>query len=305
MKKLLVLTLAGACNVATAQTPANNPMPDGSRDMYLGLGVLSAPEYEGGRERQVSAVPLLQAEWSNGIFVSGVSVGMHLSGSPKVEFGPLLTYQGRRDETGTSKGPDGVSGGLGGPAFPSSALPPPEVNKPPTEPGFGTASGDVSVRTDGNRLAGIRPLKARLLGGGFFNYYVAPSVRLTSTALAGAGRDGDGALLTLGLQSISNNVGAHHAVSVSAGLTLVNASYNRSYFGVTAKEAVTSHNRAYTPGGGLKDVHLGVRWNWTLAPSWLISSSARVSHLQGDAKQSPLVERPTNFTVSTGLAYRF
>jgi outer membrane protein len=55
MVKLFVLALAGACGVAHAQTPAANPMPDGSRDMYVGLGAQYAPRYEGAAARRTTA----------------------------------------------------------------------------------------------------------------------------------------------------------------------------------------------------------------------------------------------------------
>jgi hypothetical protein len=47
MNKLLFLALSAACGTTWAQTPATNPMPDGSRDMYVGLGVQSAPRWDG------------------------------------------------------------------------------------------------------------------------------------------------------------------------------------------------------------------------------------------------------------------
>ena len=52
-------------------------------------------------------------------------------------------------------------------------------------------------------------------------------------------------------------------------------------------------------------VFASARWNWALSPSWMLSSSVRVARLSGDARRSPLAERPTQTTVSTGLAYRF
>ncbi len=310
MKKLFLLTIAGACNVAAAQTPANNPMPDGSRDMYLGLGVLSAPKYEGARARRVAALPLVQAEWSTGIFISGSTAGMHLSSNPKMEFGPLLSYQAERTEAGVTVGPGGVTGGLS-----NSMAPPASVDKPgivppivagPDTPAY-PAGGDVTVgvRRSANRLYGMDEVKARVVGGGFFNYYLTPRVRLTSNLLAGAGNKHDGVLLALGVQQISSTIGEHHALSLSGGVTLINSSYGRSYFGVTATEALRSGNRAYRPDGGIKDVHVGLRWNWTLSPSWILSTGVRVARLQGDAKHSPLVERPTTFLVSSGLAYRY
>ena len=61
----------------------------------------------------------------------------------------------------------------------------------------------------------------------------------------------------------------------------------------------------YRPGGGLKDAHLGLRWNWAFTPSWMLTSNLQLVRLAGDARHSPLVERPTNLTVSTAIAYRF
>ena len=51
MHKFLALALASACSVSHAHTPATNPMPDGSRDMFVGLGLVSAPLYEGAHDR--------------------------------------------------------------------------------------------------------------------------------------------------------------------------------------------------------------------------------------------------------------
>jgi outer membrane scaffolding protein for murein synthesis (MipA/OmpV family) len=290
MTKLLSLVvtagvLAGlfAGGMAQAQTPATNPMPDGSRDMYAGLGVQSAPRYEGTGSRKVSALPVLQVEWSNGVFISGMSAGMHLSGSPTVEYGPLLAVQPGRDETGTGTQVDGVGRTplVGGPG-PS----------PKTIEGAG-------------RLAGMDEIGVRLQLGGFYNVYLSPQWRLTSSVLLGAGREHDGARLELGVQRLAAVDGERHRVSLAAGLGVVNRQYNATYFGVTAEEAARSRFAPYQPGGGVQDVHLGARWNWAFTPSWMLTSSLQAKRLLGSASRSPLTERPTNLTVSTAIAYRF
>jgi outer membrane scaffolding protein for murein synthesis (MipA/OmpV family) len=283
MNKLLVLALATLCSAASAQTPAINPMPDGSRDMYAGLGVLSGPRYDGAGSRKTSAVPVFQVQWSNGIFISGMSAGMHLSTRPSLEFGPLLQVQPARTDGGTGfvvvyPGDHG-----GSPSF---------------LPQLERAVAD-------NPLMGMDKLQARLLGGAFFNYYLAPQWRLTSSWLYGAGNGHNGAIAELGLQRLAVGLGAHHTLSFSGGLTVVNRKYNQAYFGVTQDEWVRSGNPVYEPAGGLQDARLGVRWNWTLSPSWLLTSNVQAVRLLGSAKNSPLVERPTNLTVSTALAYRF
>jgi outer membrane scaffolding protein for murein synthesis (MipA/OmpV family) len=284
MNKLLALALVStmAGSLAHAQTPAANPMPDGSRDMYAGLGVQSAPRYEGTGSRKVSALPVLQVEWSNGMFISGMSAGMHLSNSPTVEYGPLLAVLPGRYESGTGAGVGGVGSTL--------------VHT--------VAPGEKAMALGGG-LAGMDEIGARLQYGGFYNVYLNPQWRLTSSVLAGAGADHDGARLDLGVQRLAAVLGERHRVSLSAGVGVVNSRYNESYFGVTALEATRSRFPAYRPGGGLQDVHVGARWSWVLTPSWMLTSNLQAKRLLGDASHSPLTERSTNLTVSSAIAYRF
>jgi outer membrane scaffolding protein for murein synthesis (MipA/OmpV family) len=112
-------------------------------------------------------------------------------------------------------------------------------------------------------------------------------------------------LLDLGVQRLASPLGLHHTVSLSAGVTIANRNYNEAFFGVTAEQALRSGNAPYAAAGGLKDVHVGARWNWALSPSWMLTSNLQATRLLGSTKNSPLVERPTNLTVSTAIAYRF
>jgi outer membrane protein len=293
MNKLLFLALTAGCGAAMAQTGAQvataYPMPDGSRDTYLGLGVQSAPRWEGAGSRRVSVLPVLQAQWSNGIFVSGMTAGMHLSDRPTVEFGPLLTLQGGRDASGAGRGPDGVGAGPGL-GFAGAAA----VDKQPL-------AGGVA----GPRLAGLDDIGARLLAGAFANVYLTPQWRLTGSVLAGAGNERDGARLDLGVQRLAAGFGEHGRVSLAAGVGIVNRHYSQAWFGVTPREAARSRFAAFAPGGGLQDVHVGVRWNWDWAPSWMLTTNLEARRLLGSARNSPLVERPANLTASTAVAYRF
>ncbi len=92
MKKLsfLVLMLAGP---AFAQTVENAMLPDGSSDMYVGAALFWQRADNMGPVRG-GIWPVLQMQWSNGVFLSGMdSLGMHLSSTPGVEYGPLLRWQ--------------------------------------------------------------------------------------------------------------------------------------------------------------------------------------------------------------------
>ncbi|VXB23163.1 MipA/OmpV family protein [Massilia sp. 9I] len=283
MKKLFALVLAVSGSAASAQTPTTNPMPDGSRDMYAGLGVASAPRYEGADSRKTRVLPVLQVQWSNGVFISGMSAGMHLSSSPTVEYGPLLSIHPRRTESGLGGRVGGVEAGT------SSLLP--------------TSVREMAARD--NPLAGMEEIKLRPEAGAFLNIYLAPEWRLTGSVLAGAGNDRDGIRGEIGIQRLALQLAPHHTVAVTAAVSFANRDYNQSYFGVDAAQAFRSGNREYHPDGGVKDLRIGARWNWALSPSWMLTSSLQATRLAGDARRSPLVERPNNVTVSTAFAYRF
>ena len=291
MRQYLFLAIASACSTVAAQTPATNPMPDGSRDMYIGIGAQSVPRYDGSSDNRTRPMPVLQVQWSNGVFVSGTSLGWHLSQSPSMEFGPMLVLSPRRDQDGVSFGVGSVSDGTGARMAQSSLRP-----------------DEFAVRGsfDDNRLRYMDVVKRRVLAGGFFNYYLTPKLRLTNTLSYGSGREHDGARLHTALQYMMEDVVPHHTVVLSAGASVVNRAYNETWFGVTPEEAERAGTKGYyRPGAGVQDVRAGIRWNWALSPNWMLTSGVTVNRLVGDAKDSPLVERATNYSVSTALAYRF
>ncbi|MDB5959629.1 MAG: hypothetical protein JWP59_923 [Massilia sp.] len=257
-------------------------MPDGSRDLYAGLGVQAGPRYAGADSDRLVALPVLQFEWSNGVFVSGASIGWHLSAAPTVEYGPLLAWQPRRDADG-----DGDSAG----AVTTSSI-------------SGLSSAKRSVRTP-YRLEGMDAVPARALGGGFFNYYLNPGWRLTNSVLAGAGADRNGVLWRVGVQRIGIEPGRHHTLSFNAGVDIGNRAWNQAYSGVSLDQSARSGYGAYQAGAALREVHVGARWNWAFSPGWLLASGIEAGRLVDVARHSPLSVRATGVTASTALAFRF
>lgn len=83
--------LLAACGPALAENTAELMMPDGSKDMYVGVAFATRTAAEDGGTRPVTLRPLFQVQWSNGIFASANGVvGMHLSETAGVEYGPLI-----------------------------------------------------------------------------------------------------------------------------------------------------------------------------------------------------------------------
>jgi outer membrane scaffolding protein for murein synthesis (MipA/OmpV family) len=95
---LLPLLLAVAGTAAAADNTATLMMPDGSSDMYVGAAIATRTAAGDGERRATALRPLFQIQWSNGIFASATGVvGMHLSGTPGVEYGPLLLDSNARN----------------------------------------------------------------------------------------------------------------------------------------------------------------------------------------------------------------
>ncbi|UUZ55543.1 MipA/OmpV family protein [Massilia sp. H-1] len=105
----------------------------------------------------------------------------------------------------------------------------------------------------------MRDIKARLLAGGFANYYLSPDLRLTSSLLYGAGHEGDGLAATFGIQHMATEIAPHHKVSLSVGhYMVVNGRHNAAYFGVTKDEAAASSYAYYAARRHPR--RLGRRW---------------------------------------------
>jgi outer membrane protein len=283
MPKLFLFLLLGFSSMSYAQTPANNLMPDGSRDTYIGLGVVASPRYEGADETRVALQPVLQVQWSNGLFLAGSSAGLHLSARPDVEYGPLLALEGRRTVSGTHA----AIGYLFSGADNASSI------------------NTVVQQANGNKLQGMDEIHPRLLLGGFYHVQLGSALRLTNRVLAGYGNDHQGMRWNADLWQQFDLGIAHHNVSIGLGGSLVNQAYNQTYFGVTKAESLRNHLPGFTPSAGVKDVHLALHWNWSLNSSVLLTTGINLSHLTGDAAASPLVERKTNLTAASALAYRF
>lgn len=352
------------------QTPTRNLMPDGSHDMYLGIGVLSRPVYEGAQKSRRAAAPVLQIQWSNGAFLAGMSAGWHLSQRPSIEYGPLISFEPGRSSSGIANSIDtpntamdtfisfNEANRVGGTTLNAGDIATVTTVANDTftftvkdSAGLGTASAvivtvntvsgtvsdaistsnntntsndntssnvtdtsltiksNVKIQRIGanknNRLLGMHNIPARGLFGGFYNVQLSQNLSLANSILYGAGERRDGARLTSDLRYSMKNFAPHHTIGIGVGVNVVNQAYAMTYFGVSAKDALFSGNRPYTPAAGIKDIHVNVHWNWNLSASWLLTSKLNVSNLVGSAGDSPLVERRSNFAVSTAIAYRF
>lgn len=90
--------------------------------------------------------------------------------------------------------------------------------------------------------------------------------------------------------------------------SIVSDDYADTYFSVTSAGATASGLSVFKAEGGLKDISVSVNASYAMTKRWSINGFARYSQLQGDASDSPIVDREGSANQSTfglGIGYSF
>jgi MipA family protein len=157
---------------------------------------------------------------------------------------------------------------------------------------------------DSARLRGIGDVKARPEIGGFFNYDLTRSLTLKTSARYGSGNDSDGIVIDTALNfGFAVVEGTFGVVGLSA--TYANASYMRSYFGVTPTQSLASGYSVYTPDASLRNTALNFSLFSSFTKEWSGFATVGLARLQGDARQSPIGIKPNYGTLAFGASYKF
>jgi outer membrane scaffolding protein for murein synthesis (MipA/OmpV family) len=115
---------------------------------------------------------------------------------------------------------------------------------------------------------------------------------------------GGGNVLVAGVRH-DRRVGEATTWSVSAGLSLADGRYMRSYYGITEAESAAAGRPVYTPGAGLRDLSLGMGWRSELDPRWVALWGGSVGRVLGPAARSPLTTATREWSINAGIARRF
>lgn len=109
------------------------------------------------------------------------------------------------------------------------------------------------------------------------------------------------------------NAGVAYPFSVTDGLKIVpnlgatwaNGKYMTGYFGIDSREAMASGLSRYEPSSGFKDISFRIDANYRVTDSISAVGSVGLTHLLGEAGNSPLVQKRTQPVVLLGVAYTF
>lgn len=164
---------------------------------------------------------------------------------------------------------------------------------------------DVTQRdeSDSSHLRGLgdvdRTAVARLKGA----YNIGP-VTATAAVSTDIADQGHGTVAELTLQSRADIT---QRLSLSYGIAArwIDDEYAESFFAVDSQQSQRSGLSQYEAQNGIGDARLFVNAVYALSPRWIVTAGASAAQLQGDAKDSPIVEDDSYFQFDAAVMYRF
>ncbi len=141
-------------------------------------------------------------------------------------------------------------------------------------------------------------------GGAYAVYMLTPGFDLRSDVLYGGGPDRRG--LTVSAHAdYGLHLASHHRLTISPGVIWASSNYMESTFGIDSLQSQADGLPTHSARAGVKDLVLGVAWEWEINNRISLATNATALRLLGDAASSPLVKQRTNGVYSTTLSYRF
>lgn len=222
----------------------------------IGAGAILSPAFAGSSDYQLIVVPALKATYRNTFFASVEDgVGYAVINQYGWRAGPIAKIAfGRKED------------------------------------------GDNLFRVTGRKTSALRGLgnvDTTLEAGGFAEYRwnsMNAKIGLRKGLNGHEGLVGDLSVnYTRTSQSLSPTAGSPLVVSIGPRLTVVDATYNKAFFGVDADQAANSGLPRYIPGGGVLSYGVGSALVVPISRPLSAIFLAGYDRLTGDAGSSPLV----------------
>jgi MipA family protein len=155
-----------------------------------------------------------------------------------------------------------------------------------------------------DRLAGLGEVKRTIRGRLSVGWRFAEDWRLNLGWASDLLGHGGGMVFDAGLVR-DFHLGPRSVVSLGTGFNYASDSYMQSYYGVTPEQSARTGYAVYTPRSGLSGMGVSLGWRGDINPRWTAFASASASRMLGPVLDSPLVTGTRNWSVSSGLAWRF
>ena len=253
MRIILTIALAAVFFAFNGHAIAQDipaPTPSGI-DNFVGLVVVSVPDYEGSDDHTAAIGPILRFKFQGQRYfqVLGNKAYLNIFSKSKTwEFGPMAVYRGGRD-----------SGDI--------------------DDAVVKLMSDVDNSIEVGAFLGYRK-----------DFNSDPrhrmSITLSATQDVSGGHDG----LVAGLSGVYwTPVSKMFDIGLRAGVQYASDDYMSSNFGVNAADSAASGLTAFSAGGGMKDVSLALMAAAHFSKHWHVGGGIFFKKLVGDASDSPVV----------------
>jgi MipA family protein len=178
---------------------------------------------------------------------------------------------------------------------------------------IGPVIGARLDRNDVDGPVGLLPtIGTAVEAGGYVGYRLGGdargqgAVQLELSALHDVSGTHDGLLATASAGYAALR-GDRVSLSFDIQTTWASADYTRTYFGISATDALASGLDPYRPGAGIRDVGAGLSAGYRLNSRLGLVGRAGASYLVGDTADSPITDLGSRWQPLAGLAlsYRF
>ncbi|EMH7817686.1 MipA/OmpV family protein [Pseudomonas aeruginosa] len=163
-----------------------------------------------------------------------------------------------------------------------------------------TQATDPRAADSRQRAAGVEDIERGSAASVFVQWrHERFAATLTGTQALGDSEQGQTATLRLERTMTPN---PRLRITFGPSATWADGENMRTYFGIPQGSGELAR---YEPSGGLQEIAAQVGLAYAVSPDWILGTGLRVARLQSEAKESPLVEDETQYTVSAFLARRF
>ena len=138
-------------------------------------------------------------------------------------------------------------------------------------------------------FTGLHDVSFDVDAGVFLQTWVIPDRLRFRTEIRQALTNGSGLQIDTGVDWFKR-LGDDWVLAIGPRLSFADASYMKSYFGVSPREAASSGLSAFHAGSGLKSVGLIASVSYQISPTWSADIYDRLDDLTGNAAKSPITQ---------------
>lgn len=254
-----------ALTVFTTPLPAQDAAQPEGWSGGLGLGMLTAPTYDGSPNSRTNPVPVLSLSYHSarlGTFsLDETGLSWIFLDAGGLQLGVLTGFDpgrksGRQRNGPFTQGDDRLLG-----------------------------MGDVSSSWEGGAMLAWGPLNL-----------------VARHAIGDKGHDGFIATLGIGWETeLASGLG----LRIGAGTSWADRRYMQTYYGVTPQQAAASRFAAYAPRAGITSGEVSVGAQYRFAKRWLVQAGLTWRELVDEAGSSPLAEDRASMSAFGGVAWTF